>query len=274
MARQIVKEEAIALNDTLQSYANKSKTILNDAGFKNKVKDFKAYSNLQLIKKQLVTEIRDQAGWGPKSSKALIKFNEISKDLGYEAEPFSNAGGMSRATLANIYEDYLEGVIKKVLETLMINSTDGGVQNALTFMGGVGELDTLQNNYTRVLKDSIIPDNSEIKLEDVKTHPQIFILTKLATEINSATSKINSATKSESFKFQAVEESRSRDLGRIANTFKSIKDRINKVDTWAIIILCLFVDLIVPLAIYLLLRKNGDEEDDILFKEPTKPETF
>lgn len=274
LARQIVKEEAIALNDTLQSYANKSKTILNDAGFKNKVKDFKAYSNLQLIKKQLVTEIRDQAGWGPQSSKALTKFNEISKDLGYEAEPFSNAGGMSRETLANIYEDYLEGVIKKVLETLMINSTDGGVQNALTFMGGVGELDTLQTNYTTVLKDSIIPDNSDIKLEDVKTHPQIFILTKLATEINSATSKINSATKPDSFKFQAVEESRSRDLGRIANTFKSVKDRITKVDTWAIIILCLFVDLIVPLAIYLLLRKNGDEEDDITFKEPTKPETF
>ena len=69
-----------------------------------------------MIKKQLVTEIRDQAGWGPQSSKALTKFNEISKDLGYEAEPFSNAGGMSRETLANIYEDYLEGVIKKVLE--------------------------------------------------------------------------------------------------------------------------------------------------------------
>jgi hypothetical protein len=70
-----------------------------------------------------------------------------------------------------------------------------------------------------------------------------------------------------------LEESRSRDLGRIANTFKSIKDRITKVDTWAIIILCLFVDLIVPLAIYLLLRKKGDEEEEST-PEYSTPEKF
>ena len=119
-----------------------------------------------------------------------------------------------------------------------------------------------------------IPDNSDIKLEEVKTHPQINILQKLVTGINDATSKINSGTKSNSYKFKELEESPSRTLGRIANTFKSVKDRINKVDTWAIIILCLFVDLIVPLAIYLLLRKKEDEPEDNSLQGKIKPTSF
>jgi hypothetical protein len=68
-----------------------------------------------------------------------------------------------------------------------------------------------------------------------------------------------------------LEESPSRTLGRIASTFKSVKDRISKVDTWAIIILCLFIDLVVPLAIYLLLRKKGDEPKE---KPRTSPTSF
>ena len=148
------------------------------------------------------------------------------------------------------YDSYLEGVIQKILEALMVNSKDGGVQNALSFIKGVAELDSLQKNYSVLLKDSIIPDNSDITLEEVKNNPQINILQRLVTGINEATSKINYATKSNSYKFKELEESPSRTLGRIANTFKSVKVRISKVDTWAIIILCLFIDLLVPLAIY------------------------
>ena len=274
LARQIVKEESIALNDTLQNYANQAKSLQNDAGFGNKTKELVDYENLKLLKKKIVLEIKDFKGWGPESSQSLVAFDKISNEYGFPVEKFSNAGTMTQLQLSEIYEKYLEGIIQKVLETLMIKSKDGGVQNALTFIRGVAELDSLQKSYTTVLKDSIIPDNSDIKLEDVKNNPQINILQRVVTGINDATSKINKATKPDSFKFQVLEESPSRTLGRIANTFKSIKDRINKVDTWAIIILCLFVDLIVPLAIYLLLRKNGDEEDDDIFEQPTKPETF
>ena len=274
LARQIVKEEATALNDTMQNYANRSKSLQNDAGFANNVKEYTAFSNLQQLKNQLVIEIKKQAGWGPKSSEALSEFNKISEDLGYKAKSFSNAGDMSREELAQIYEDYLEGVIQNVLGTLMMNSKDGGVQNAISVIKGVAELDSLQKGYTAILKDSIIPDNSDIKLEEVKTHPQINILQKLVTGINDATSKINSGTKSNSYKFKELEESPSRTLGRIANTFKSVKDRINKVDTWAIIILCLFVDLIVPLAIYLLLRKKEDEPEDNSLQGKIKPTSF
>jgi hypothetical protein len=261
LTRQIVKEEATALNDTLQNYANQAKT-LQSAGFGNKTEALVDYENLKIYKGKVVNEIKSFNGWGPETSEALKSFDDISKKYGFRATRFSNEGSMTQATLSEIYGNYLEGIIQKVLETIMVNSKDKGVQSAMSFIKGVAELDTLQKTYTKVLKDSIIPDNSEINLEDVKTNPQIDILQKLVTGINDATSKINKATKPDSFKFEVLEESPSRTLGRIANTFKSIKDRITKVDTWAIIILCLFVDLIVPLAIYLLLRKKEDEEEE------------
>jgi len=99
----------------------------------------------------------------------------------------------------------------------------------------------------------------------VQTHPQINILQKLVTGINEATSKINSATKSDSFKFQVAEEPQSPNLGRIAFTFQSINERNAKVETWVIIFLCLFVNLILPLSIYLLLRKK-----ELILNKPVK----
>lgn len=271
LARQLVKEEATLLNDTLQGYANRAKSLQNDAGFGNKTKELTDYENLKILKKKIVEEIRDFEGWGPESSGALQDFNKISKQYGFPIQKYSNAGTMTRNELSRIYDSYLEGVIQKILEALMVNSKDGGVQNALSFIKGVAELDSLQKNYSVLLKDSIIPDNSDIRLEEVKAHPQIKILQWLVTGINEATSKINNATKPDTHKFQVLEESPSRTLGRIANTFKSVKDRISKVDTWAIIILCLFIDLVVPLAIYLLLRKNGDEPKE---KPRTTPTSF
>jgi hypothetical protein len=274
LTRQIVKEEATALNDTLQNYANQAKTLQNTVGFEDKKDELVDYENLKLLKKKIVDELKSFKGWGPEAKQAFDGFNEISKKYGFPVEKYSNAGDMTYLELANVYDSYLDGTIQKVLETLMVNSKDKGVQSAMSFIKGVAELDTLQKNYTTVLRDSIIPDNSEINLEDVKTNPQIDILQKLVTGINDATSKINKATKPDSFKFQVLEESPSRTLGRIANTFKSVKDRITKVDTWAIIILCLFVDLIVPLAIYLLLRKKGDEEEVEPSWGTAKPEKF
>ena len=47
LARQLVKEEATALNDTLQGYANRAKSLQNDAGFGNKTKELADYENLK-----------------------------------------------------------------------------------------------------------------------------------------------------------------------------------------------------------------------------------
>jgi hypothetical protein len=52
-----------------------------------------------------------------------------------------------------------------------------------------------------------------------------------------------------------------RHLGEIEHTLISIGKRINRIDTWAMILLCLFIDLLVPLAIYFLVRRTGKERE-------------
>ena len=98
------------------------------------------------------------------------------------------------------------------------------------------------------------------------------ILQKLFTGINGATSKINNSSRKDLF--QPLEEAQTRNLGKIAHTLKSIKNRSDKTDTWAIIFLCLFIDLLVPLAIYVLLRKKGHQFEDKSLQGKIKPASF
>jgi len=60
-------------------------------------------------------------------------------------------------------------------------------------------------------------------------------------------------------------------LGQIEHTLLTIKSRIDRISTWAMILICLFIDLLVPLGIYLLLRKK---ETDIEPTQKIKPEFF
>jgi hypothetical protein len=269
LTRQIVKEEATVLNDTLQNYANQANALQKTAGFV-KGKEFDDYQRLKSLKNVIVTEVKGLNGFGANAGRALNEFNNILKEYGSKGISLTT-DNRDKEKLANFYEGHLEAEIQNLLKSLV--NKGSGMADAVNFLKGVNELDSMQRNYSVVLKDSIIPDNTSIDLEDVKEDPQINLLQRLVTGINVAVSKINNATKPDTFKFQPLEESRSRDLGRIANTFKSIKDRITKVDTWAIIILCLFVDLIVPLAIYLLLRKKEDEEDESI-PQYSGPEKF
>jgi len=106
LARQLVKEEATLLNDTLQGYANRAKSLQNNAGFGNKTKELKDYENLKLKKKKVVEEIRDFQGWGAESSGSLQEFNIISKQYGFPIQKYSNAGNMTRDELSKIYDSY------------------------------------------------------------------------------------------------------------------------------------------------------------------------
>jgi hypothetical protein len=53
---------------------------------------------------------------------------------------------------------------------------------------------------------------------------------------------------------------KSKEMGKFNHTMDSIGKRIGKLDTWGILILVLFIDFIVPLGIYLLIRKKDGEE--------------
>jgi hypothetical protein len=56
---------------------------------------------------------------------------------------------------------------------------------------------------------------------------------------------------------------KTQELGSFAHTLNSMWERINKIDTWGVIILVFFIDFIVPFAIYFMIRKkkNSGEND-------------
>jgi hypothetical protein len=269
LARQLVKEEATKLYDTTQNYSNTAQAVLKSKGYgKNGHQEHDDYAKLQNLKRNIVSEIKGMGGEGANARRYINEFNKIL--LSYKGNIVNYSGNTSNEKLAEYYERGLSDQINWLLES--IAGKGGNLADASNFLVGVHQLDTIRKKYTPLLKDSIIPDNSTIALEEVKTNKQIKILQKLVSGINEATSKINKSSNKEIFK--KLEEAQTRNLGTIAHTFKSVKERSNKVDTWAIIILCLFIDLVVPLAIYLLIKKSDDDSTETERKTKLRPSTI
>jgi hypothetical protein len=97
---------------------------------------------------------------------------------------------------------------------------------------------------------------------------------KAVKGIDSAVAQINSGMGTPIFKLLNSKENplpKAQFLGQVKHTFETISERIADISTWWVISLCLFVDLIVPMAIYYLLRKDDGE---IGQKRNMKPGTF
>jgi hypothetical protein len=250
LGRQLVKEEAIALNDTLQTYSNKVKVLKNA--------DVSKVSELHKLQNFLYDEIKRQAGFGPRAKDYLQQFNAI---IGGNLKPNIKIGNTQeeRTEIANAYKGLLEKEIKNYVVRRM---ADGNAGDAEKLYAGTEKLDSIKTTYTPLLKE-IIADDSKIELSQVKTHAQINQLQHLVTDLDNATIQINEGSNAKIFP-KKLEEAKTRNLGRIAHTLSSIMERINRIDTWAMILLCLFIDLLVPLAIYTLIRKREEEEG----KEP------
>jgi hypothetical protein len=273
LSRKLVREEATLLNDTLQVYTNKGKRLLSTVGFKDSDGSLKDYRDMETLKNSVIEEIRKN-GQGPRSRKYFADFNKICEKHKIPVIILSDDAKMTDVEFANYYLGLFTGRMRQFLE----NKTEAGgdLGDAQNFVLATEMYVAIQKKYTPILIDSIIPDNSEIKIENIKSNPQVITLQKLASELDEASSQINESLKNKKGdktlpNFSLIGETKSQNIGTIAHTVASIKDRITKVDTWAIIILCLFVDLIVPLAIYLLLRKEGDKEEESGLRGKRRP---
>ena len=266
MARELVKEEAIALNDTLQKFSNKSQSYF-------KSETIQELTNLNTLKKQLVDEVKNQTGWGPRATDYLNQFNFITKG---NQKPNNSLGSNQdeRDDIAERYEDLLEEQIDAFVLRTVANNKIG---NPKIILEGIKDLKKAKEQYTEKLK-LIIEDDSEIQLDSLinlrqkgSNHPQIQLLQNLVTDIDNSTKKINEGNKEEIYPI--LKEAETRNLGRIKHTLNSVKKRLSETDTLGIIFVCLFIDLLVPLAIYLLLRKKeGDSDDDSSFA--SGPDSF
>ncbi|NVO11913.1 MAG: hypothetical protein HXX16_18290 [Bacteroidales bacterium] len=244
LGRQLVKEEAIRLNDTLQRFSNRVKLI-----DKSNIADV---SELHSLQEKIYDEIKRQSGFGPRATDYLNQFNAITGG-NLKANIRIGVTQEEREEIAAAYNKLLE---KEIENYVVKQMATGNTENANKLYQGVVALDTINKFYSPILKE-IIADDNRVQLESVKTHPQINHLQRLITSLDDATIKINEASNKQIF--PKLNEAKTRNLGRIAHTLNSIMERINHIDTWAMILLCLFIDLLVPLAIYILIRKKADD---------------
>jgi hypothetical protein len=248
MARTLIKEEASALKDTIDSYSTKMSSSSNE------LKKSNNYAKLITAKNEIIFQLKSNHGFGEKATNALNVFNDISGNY----NPPPNDVDLDEKTIQD-WEKKLNDLVTSWVET---NSKKEGIKSFEKYMSGKNTLDSLQKNMVPELK-KIATDDNPIALDSVMTHPHVKIIKDVVESINSSAININESAGKEIIKPLSKDIYPNADkLGRIQNTLSTIGKRLNQISTWAIIILCLFIDLIVPLAIYTLLRKKEDEPEE------------
>jgi hypothetical protein len=273
MARTLIQNESSSLNDTLQKYSNGTSS-LQGADSDAAVSD---YLKLLDIKKQIITEI-PRKGYGPNARKLTETFNNISNKYSMAPISISSAVGFvtSNEALAELQKQDIEPLFDGILNSMMLK----GILKVATpelFSEGAFELVTLRNEYTPKL-EYIMSDNiTEYPLDSIKKNKNVAEIVSFVGKLNTSIDKINKGNNKDKPILTRLDEDvhpRADKLGMIKFTLVSIKERIKEIDTWAIIILCLFIDLIVPLAIYLLLKKDENEEEGTRLKGRNRPTQF
>ena len=127
------------------------------------------------------------------------------------------------------------------------------------------------------LLENILGNNSDVDIshDAVANNSQIDLLKELTVKLDKIATDVNSA-KPNSFNLiqtgeETIEFPKTQKLGTFEHTLISVKERLNKLDTWGVIILCFFFDLLGPFLFYFYLRKDEDEfaySDDGAFDRP------
>lgn len=162
----------------------------------------------------------------------------------------------------------------------MEKNTDEGIKNYLVRLNGDDkaaeklvnakyELDGLVVEYSHQLED-IINDNNKVSIarEDVNGNLQIKLMKELTTKIDKVANNVNSVREGSFEPFVSGKETiafpKTQKMGTFEHALISVKERLGKLDTWGVIIVCFFFDLLGPFLFYFYIRRN--EEDDY---EPT-----
>lgn len=248
LGRKLIKEETIAINDSLQNFASR---VNREFGKEDIIKKYNSLNNLRDLLKQ---EISKQSGFGDRSKDYLRQINEI---IGNPQIKPNIRVGSTPEEWRNIADEYYE-MINKRLKSYVVENV------------GVGKVDIIdrvnevKTTYTPQL-EKIIEDNTKVDINTIGENPQIKTLQQVVTKMDNICIDANKISVQnnngrQNYVCSTYGEVKSQNLGSFPHTISSAKERINRVDTWGIIILCLFIDFIVPLAIYFLIRRRkGDQ---------------
>jgi hypothetical protein len=269
-SRKLLQEEAEQIRDTIQYNLSQYPKLVK-LGSSSDIEDMKRYRDGCLF------EIEKSKGFGENAKDFLKSFNDVSKkysvgEIGYGSVDLQNKNA------AEHFGNQMNSVISQ-LETGV-----AGIGNALAATKSMAQLQKIfeKPEDERLLSpgDSIFKEISDNRATK-KDNPKAFDLSvnkleglvnlndEMAKAVNELKIKYNENGKNELVQMKVLNKDnkaellfpKSKEMGKFNHTMDSIGKRIDKLDTWGILILVLFIDFIVPLGIYLLIRKkDGDEK--------------
>lgn len=231
------------------------------------------------IKQNILAEIASRGGFGTYANQELNKFKKLTGSE-LTGERLIKRDPIEQAILYQEWEKKLDEAIMNYVATTI----SGDDKNKLEIVYANADLNKFYDKYNPIL-DSIANDDKRIILDSLKfdnylPNKQIKTLKIVVDKINQTDIRVNTALNKPLPPVFSKEYPKSKQLGKFEHTMTSIGERINKIDTWGIIFLCLFIDLLVPLFIYVMIRRKDDDEnidgssfwDNITGKE--RPSTF
>jgi len=257
LGRKLINEETTQINETLTIQKNK----LNSIAQVKETEYVKILNNLLEFKANILTEVLDRGGFGSRANANLDKIKKLTgSELTGEVKILKN-----QDEIIELYQKW-EKKLDDVIMNYVATTISGDDKNKLEIVYANADLDKFYKEYNPIL-DSIANDDKRVELDSLKFEKyipskQIKTLKLVVDKINQTDIRVNTALNKQQPPIYSKENPKSKHIGKFEHTIASIKERINKIDTWGMILLCLFIDLLVPLFIYLMIRKTDEDEDD------------
>lgn len=266
LGRTLVHEETKELKDSVSVYQGKLDKIASKG-------DSYSLAKLQRLREfqtNLLTEIKDRNGFGQYATEQLKNFNELA-GTSYTPERSIGKTAEERQKYYDDWKAKTDAGIRNFI--VQLNGNDKSAEKIVT---AKYEMDEISAKYLPLL-EIILDDNSDVDISHVAVvdNPQIGLLKELTVKLDKIATDVNS-TKPNSFNLiqtgkKTIEFPKTQKLGTWQHALISVKDRLNKLDTWGVIIICFFFDLLGPFLFYFYLRKDDDEYgygDDGAFDRP------
>ena len=265
LGEKLIKEDASAMKDTLIKYSANLKKIAD----KEDGTTLKTIGELRNIKESLLNEIQGTGvnRFGRKAIGFLNAFNTLANT---NLTPGSDVNGSIQNLTA--MKNRWRGKLEAAIRNWYIDSNPD-LKNGAEIITANILLDSIGLVYVPLLEEIMI-DTADVDLANPSKLKQVVTMGQAASQFDLIGKSVNQFLSKRDHlprlndEINQVAFPPTKELGRFAHTISSVKKRINKIDTWGIIILCLFIDFVVPLAIFFLIKGNkGNGDSWSIFKK-------
>ena len=273
-SRKLLQEEAQQIKDTLESNRSMQSKIFRIASSSD-------ITGMENYRDGVIAEITKSKGFGFNAKKNLTEFNKISSKYG--SKPILEGSfDVKNMNAATHFRQQMDNVLSGIQ-----NGTEG-IANSGLALKQFNEFLKLADSKNHGAKEKTfsditfqeIRDNQKSKDEDTASYNKSIKKLGQLVEVNDLTAiminglnlkYIDSATnRMTPLKMNVLNNDpnaqllfpKSKEVGKFNHTIDSIVKRIDKIDTWGVIILVFFIDFLVPFAIYFLIRKKENDGND------------